>query len=320
MSVCKVCDNPTGNKSHIAREMMFGSRDEFDYLECAKCGCLQIGKIPEDLSRYYPENYYAFHRSCETKEGRVKSFFKHQRACYCLYGKNPLGMLLSKVFGAPVYYEWLRGAAVHFQSEILDVGCGDGHFLLGMQKDGFSSLTGVDAFIDDHICYEDGVRILKKEISDVDQNFDFIMLRHSFEHMSRPRGVFQELYRLLRPNRYLLISTPVSSSFAWRTYSVNWVQLDAPRHLFLHTPASIKILADEVGFEVADVIFDSTEFQFWGSEQYMRGIPLRDSNSYAENPQQSVFSKDKIESFKTQALDLNKINDGDSARFYLYKP
>jgi len=32
------------------REMMYGFRDEFIYIECSECGCLQIAEIPEDIS------------------------------------------------------------------------------------------------------------------------------------------------------------------------------------------------------------------------------------------------------------------------------
>ena len=30
--VCRICGNESGNKTHKAREMMFGTRDEFHYL------------------------------------------------------------------------------------------------------------------------------------------------------------------------------------------------------------------------------------------------------------------------------------------------
>lgn len=58
MTVCKICNNSSGNKSYVVREMMFGFRDEFDYFECGKCGCLQIKQVPNDFSKYYPENYW----------------------------------------------------------------------------------------------------------------------------------------------------------------------------------------------------------------------------------------------------------------------
>ena len=55
---CRICGNSENNRKHIAREMMFGTRERFEYLECARCGTVQLIDVP-DLSRYYPEDYYA---------------------------------------------------------------------------------------------------------------------------------------------------------------------------------------------------------------------------------------------------------------------
>jgi SAM-dependent methyltransferase len=319
MNVCKICKNTTGNKSFIAHEMMFGYRDEFKYFECAKCGCVQIKEIPDDLSKYYPEDYYSFQSPYYLKENFLKYFLRRQRAKYCLNGKDIIGMLLSRMYGMPKYYDWFKRAEIKFESKILDVGCGDGHLLSIMQRDGFSNLLGVDPFIIDNIFCESGIKIFKKDMSEIKQQFDFIMLHHSFEHMPQPLSTFKQLFRLLIPNKYVLVRIPVASSFAWRKYGVNWVQLDAPRHLFLHTIKSIQILAEQVNFQISDIIFCSTEFQFWGSEQYLKDIPLKNSKSYSVNPQKSIFSKEQIESFKSKAIELNKKNDGDTACFFLYK-
>jgi SAM-dependent methyltransferase len=311
-----------GNKSYVAREMMFGYRDEFEYFECSKCGCLQIKDIPNNLSKYYPPQYYSFQKLCCSRGEFLKLFCERQIVEYCLYGKNPIGALLSTIFGTPSYCNWIKRVGIKFESEILDIGCGTGGLLRRMQRVGFSNLTGIDPYIDNDIFYEGGLKVFKKEIYELEQQFDFIMLNHSFEHMCEPLSVFKELYRLLRPNRYVLIRIPVASSFAWRKYGVNWVQLDAPRHLFLHTTKSIQILADEVGFRLIEIIFDSTEFQFLGSERYLRDIPeihWRDANSYMRNSGKSIFSKKKIAFFKRMANELNKNHDGDSAWFYLYR-
>ena len=153
------------------------------------------------------------------------------------------------------------------------------------------------------------------------RNFsDFIILHHSFEHMAEPLSVLKKIYQLLLPNGYVLIRIPVSSSYAWREYDLNWVQLDAPRHLFLHSIESMQLLAKQAGFQMKDIVFDSSAFQFWGSEQYLHDIPLRADNSYLVNPDKSIFTPVQIENYKRRAKELNDKNDGDSACFYLYKP
>ena len=51
------------------------------------------------------------------------------------------------------------------------------------------------------------------------------------------------------------------------------MQLDAPRHLVLYSLAGLRRLAEAEGFGVELVAFDSTGFQFWGSELVRDGIP-----------------------------------------------
>jgi SAM-dependent methyltransferase len=228
-------------------------------------------------------------------------------------------MLLLKASGPPKLYQWFKSECCKPDYQILDVGCGSGKLLLRLKKKGFSNLTGIDPFIHEDIFYQNGVNILKKEIKDVEGQFDFIMLHHSLEHMSNPLETFENLYRILKPDRFALIRTPVASSYAWKKYGANWVQLDAPRHLFLHTVKSMQILADKVGFEIHDIIFDSTEFQFLGSEQYMRDIPLKDIRSYKTKSNESIFSEEEVRHFKEKAAELNKNGEGDQACFYLYK-
>src|SRR6185312_6539918 len=116
-------------------------------------------------------------------------------------------------------------------------------------------------FLDTDIISDRGVNLYKKEIAEVDGEFDFVMLNHSFEHMAEPLYVLKEIYRLLKRDRVALIRIPVVPSYAWRTYGVNWVQLDAPRHLFLHSVSSMKFLSEKAGFETQEIVYDSSDFQ-----------------------------------------------------------
>ena len=59
MATCRICNNPNGNQTFVAREMMYGLREEFGYILCAHCGCLPIAEVPQDLSRFYPPGYYS---------------------------------------------------------------------------------------------------------------------------------------------------------------------------------------------------------------------------------------------------------------------
>ena len=321
---CRICGRSTGNKSFAAREMMLGYRDEFVYFECSECGCVQIAQFPENLMRYYPPEYSP-KPPIFCNDSVIKQFMLKQRAAYCLHCRTLLGKILAwkygrptaPIFGKPDYYTWLRQCEVSFSDRILDVGCGGGDLLVRLSRDGFRRLEGVDPFIPETVHVGGRFMIWRKTLFEVDGAFNLIMMHHSFEHMPEPREVLVRAFQMLLPGGNLVIRIPVASSLAYREYGSNWVQLDAPRHFFLHTVKSMQLLAETTGFKIEKVDYDSSAFQFWASEQYRQNISLRDSRSFIINPSQSIFTLPQIAVFAAQAAALNRQGQGDSACFYL---
>ncbi|MDW8309867.1 MAG: class I SAM-dependent methyltransferase [Verrucomicrobiales bacterium] len=302
---------------------MFGFRDTFDYVECEHCGCIQICEVPSDLARYYPPGYGAHEprpfTDTHARQPAWKRWLKERLTEHALGRRNPLGALLALRFrpGLP-YWVARRSLSLRLDSPILEVGAGAGDKLLELRRCGFRRLLGVDPFIAGPIEYEGGVRILRGDLDAVDGSFDFIMLHHAFEHMPEPRASLRALRARLRPGGWVLIRIPVAGSHAWKRYGSNWVQLDAPRHLFLHTPRSLELLAAEAGLRIAEVFYDSRAFQFWGSEQYRRDIPLHDPRSPFRNPEgQTLFSREQMAAWAREAEALNARGEGDQACFYL---
>lgn len=83
----------------------------------------------------------------------------------------------------------------------------------------------------------------------------------------------------------------------------------------------MRLIAEQAGFEVQKVVYDSAALQFWGSEQYRQGIPLMDNErSYRQNREGSMFSTEQIAAFDERAAELNREGRGDRAQFFLYKP
>jgi len=281
---------------------------------------LQIVESPDRINEFYDSRYYSFNRPKSCFDNPIKAFSKRLRLKYYFSNKTLFSFIFLKVYSPPMYFVWLKEAGVNPNSRILDVGCGSGDLLVRMRKDGFRDLTGFDPYIEKDILYENGVIIYKKDISEINNKYDFIMLHHSYEHMWGPVKVLEDLSRILNSNRYLLIRIPVIDSYAWKKYRENWVSLDAPRHLFLHTEKSMHLIAEKTGLEIKKIVYDSDEFQFWGSEQYLKGIALREKRSLAEGFKNSIFSKNEIKEFKKKACELNRIGQGDQASFYLFKP
>ncbi len=289
--------------------MMFGTLREFTYLECNSCGCLQLMNIPIDLSAYYPDDYYALNTN---EESRLKKFLKKQRGLSALGKPNVIGSLLLNIWGVPDIVEWIKNLDIQFDTSILDIGSGKGEQLDQLYNLGFRDLTGIDPFIESDLYVADGYRIYKKQLLDLKRKHGFIMCNHALEHMPDQFYALYQMHRLLDEDGTLLIRIPLSGTYAWRTYKTEWVQLDAPRHLFIHTIESFQILAKQTGFEIKDIIFDSTEFQFTGSERYRSGVSLM-------SDQKNLPSDKRLKEFKNKAKELNKLHDGDQACFYLKK-
>lgn len=306
---CKICGNTSDNNTFIAKERMLNTKHEFEYLECGNCKCLQIIKIPETIGNYYPQNYYSFKEPrFNTKLTPLRYFIRKQMTKYYIGNFSISGHFISFFYSHP--FPWIKRKMVGFKSRILDIGCGNGRLLLSMQRSGFKNLTGVDPYINKDI-HNNNVNIYKKDIYNLNEQYDLIMLNHSFEHMEDPQKVMIKLNEIVSEKGHILIRIPVANSYAWRKYNTFWLHLDAPRHYYIHTIPSMEVLAKNSGLKINDIIFESSDFSFTESEKYLRNIEFNSDNK--------IFSKKKIKAFKKEAKRLNAINDGDTACFYLTK-
>lgn len=336
---CRICGNVSGNVVHDAREMFYGTRDAFAYVECAACRTIQIRHVPE-LRPYYSRNYYSFQqphgarrpsaqgirkrlrqRAAEFVRRAAGAYYGQRRACFGglrhLLGRSLSTLLPRVVAGFPEYLSDTRvNLGLTPRSRILDMGSGAGATLVTLSLFGYRDLTGIDPFVEADITYRDGVSVLKTEMSGLSRQFDLVLANHSVEHVPDPLRTLGEIRRLLKPGAFAVIRMPVLAH-AWERYGVNWVQLDPPRHLFLFTVPTFAKLAAEAGFALEDIRYDSNAFQFWGSEQYARDIPLTDERSYLVNPAASPFDTDQLAAFAAQADELNRRGTGDQAVFYL---
>ena len=310
MNPCHICRKPLTEDSFTLKEQYFGTNEEFPYKQCPYCECIQIIDIPSDMGKYYPEHYYSKKVKKHYRNNIFLSKFRSVRLNAALHS-SPLSYILTK----PKLPRWIAFTDLNSRSRILDVGCGSGQKLLNMRKKGFHHLEGIEPFIQQDIHYTNGVVVHKCELtslaarSDKQGYFDLIMMHHSLEHTPDQHATLKAAYQLLSSNGKLLIRIPICSSYAWDHYRENWVQLDVPRHLYTHSRKSIELLAANHGFQGYQTYYDSNEFQFTGSERYLKGVSLVDG------PDDKYFSPEEIQEFKKKASKLNREGRGDQAVF-----
>lgn len=305
--ICRICGNKENNAIVTVTEKMFGSKELFEYIHCDHCGCLQLLDENMDMTPYYPPQYFSLNDYY--KPNKLKDFLGKKIIVHRL-GKISLIGFLSQLIFKSLSQSWIKKGYFDFDSKILDVGCGSGRLLHLLYKRGFKNLTGVEPFNSENIKIENTINIYKKTIFEVDEKFDFIMLNYSFEHSPFPHNTIKKITELLNNKGSLLIRIPILDSYSYEKYGDNWVQMDAPRHIYLYTLKSIVSLCKQYGLVCKETIFDSTEYQFIQSEKYVRNLKYSDS---------ICFSKKELRNYKRLSKNLNKQNKGDQVSMYFVK-
>ncbi len=275
--VCKVCGASGEFETYTVREMMQGTKEEFLYFACGSCNCLQIEKIPENLTDYYRDGYYSF-RMEESPDMTFETSVKKM-------------------------------------TKVLDVGCGSGAWLVEKAMEGWGNLYGCDPFLENGRRYGDRVQIYNCSIHEMegDKTFDIIHMQDSFEHMPDPLAVLKSVRRLLKEDGILYMSIPVYPNIAFDRFQTHWYQLDAPRHLFLHSKESLAWLATESGMRIYNTRYDSNGSQFVRSFLYEHGIP------YDEQDFVRYFSRQDLAALEQEAVAWNEKEYGDHMEVYWKK-
>lgn len=303
--ICRICHfNGNGNRFSV-NDKMFGGTKNFEYFECEHCGTLQITEIPEDMSIYYPNDYY----SLTSKTSLQKKLLSNIRD-YLFYLNFPKRLATKLAVKIPnLSLQAFLKVKPNKQGKVLDVGCGEGKFLKSIYHLGFRNIMGIDPYALKTTYLPFG--IYKKNLFEVQGDFDIITFNHVFEHLFDVHAALQKCDQILRKDGLIIIRVPVKDSFAFKYYGENWVQWDAPRHLQIPTKKAIQILADEHHFQIMDYYNDSYKLQFTGSEKYKRGLSYQTENT--------IFSAKEINLFNRKSLVLNRSGKGDQIVVVLKK-
>jgi SAM-dependent methyltransferase len=289
---CQVCQCEVG-AFHVVREMALGTRDEFLYFECSGCECLSLAEIPPDLDRYYHSP-----QPRPLKSDRMPRLRKLRDAIYL----SPLSFLVNWHTCGDL--DVIRQLQLTKKMSFLDVGCGAGRLVSHLRELGYNA-HGIDPHLSADLKDQFGVCAECKSLAEVKTQYDAILLRHTLEQM--PIDGLRLARNLVKDNGTCVVSIPLLG-WGWRAYTTNWVQLNAPRHLFIHSAKSFLLLAQSSGFRIEHVVFDSTEFQFWASESYQQGVPLEKLVAPTRSQRRRI---------RRLAKSLNLKHQGDCAKFYL---
>lgn len=234
MSNCLSCGTSSPELLFTGRDYRCRTTEEtFNVVKCPSCGLVFLDPLPDEnkLAGYYPPAYY------QLPQAGLRKFI--------------VEFLGSRKIAAVRKYKQ--------SGRLLDVGCGNGDFLLQISRQGFE-VYGLD--VSPESCRltrsrlnldGDTVRILNQSVMEcnlAEHYFEVITLWHVFEHLSNPGKALDKLHRLIKTDGVLVIEIPNFNSVNRLIFGKYYFHMEIPRHIFHYSRRTIKDLLERSGFEV----------------------------------------------------------------------
>ena len=143
-----------------------------------------------------------------------------------------------------------RVLAKHINKEslIVDFGCGTGGFMSSLKKKKYNVVGGDSNKKARDKCFEKKLTTFKS-IKGFKENIDAITFWHSFEHVSNPNEILDQIINQSKNNLTVVIALPNYRSFDAKHYGAFWAAYDVPRHRFHYSVRGIKKLMKSYGFQ-----------------------------------------------------------------------
>jgi 2-polyprenyl-3-methyl-5-hydroxy-6-metoxy-1,4-benzoquinol methylase len=236
---CPVCGSPNlRDKLHVQDKSV--SQETFIIQQCAACGFQLTNPRPTaaTIGKYYESDAYVSHNSAA--QGLVNRVYKAARYFTV---RRKVGLITQ-----------LNGGR---KGNLLDYGCGTGHFLAGAKRAGWQ-VTGLEP--NDRARHDATARVGLPILEATAlaglpaASFDVITLWHVLEHVHTLNETLSQLLAALKPGGKLLIAVPNAESLDAQHYRQDWASYDVPRHLYHFVPATMRQLLAAHGLRVAQTL------------------------------------------------------------------
>jgi SAM-dependent methyltransferase len=237
MTGCLVCGHTNFRKLFLATDRLYGTTErEFQVVACEGCGLMRLSPqpIPEELSLYYPQNYWY----------------------------SPDGSLAAR--SEETYRRLVLRDHVRFVSRalsecgvngpMLDVGCGGALLPHLLRERGFDAIGLESSAAAAALAWKiNGVPIVCGDLEHPpfpEGICAAVTMFHVLEHLYDPRAYLDSARQLLHPNGRLIVQVPNAASWQFRLLGSRWNGVDVPRHLTDFRAGDLEALLSAAGFQV----------------------------------------------------------------------
>ncbi len=237
---------PAGNEFVLkGRDRLHDLPGEFNVIRCKTCGLMRTDPrpTPESIGFYYPESYRPWARPSKNnslpKEKPIPAW------------KRTIKNLL---FGKP-----LIATPPLPSGKLLEIGCGSGSFLHSMALKGWQ-VQGIEYSAQ----AGEAVRELRYPIHvgplesapGPENPVDLIVGWQVLEHLHDPLPSLKKMAQWVKPNGYLVLSTPDAASFDFKLFKHRWYALQLPTHLYHFTPKTADRMLKAAGWKVEKIFHE----------------------------------------------------------------
>lgn len=314
---CKICGNQDFDYIFDGEDRMHYLPGKFKLYRCRQCRLILVYPplSGSALQGYYPNDYYSYENSKRVSpvislKDKVLHFACHPfQACNCL--------LYSKVLDLNRDFPALP------EFRLLDVGCGDGRFLIEKSR------SGCACFGND--ISEEALIRLKSRVPGIDTRcgnlwdvgypdnfFDVINMSHVIEHVHEVDRLLLEACRIIKRDGRLRIQVPNAASLTFLIFRKYWMPLEVPRHVYAFSIINLKRLFQNAGFEVESYRTAEGSFTFIASIFFVLASILRRKIDFMRC--EHIWNNEILKLlFFPYAWIVNVLRLGDTAEFILKK-
>jgi 2-polyprenyl-3-methyl-5-hydroxy-6-metoxy-1,4-benzoquinol methylase len=273
---CNLCSSSGKTLYSGLNDRLFGSSGPWTLFQCSNQSCrlIWLNPMPNEDEIWKAYQYYYTHEENDTNILPVlKPLINNYLSLR--YNYYPEYNVLKKLLGCFFFFFPTERAEVDFtvlylknneKGRLLDVGCGNGTFIGKMQQLGWET-EGID-FDPKAIeyCKSKGLKAYTGGLEShkfPSGSFDIITINHVIEHIHDTKKLIEECFRILKPGGKLVIATPNSDSFLFRSiHKQNWFSLDPPRHLILFNKKNLSDIVSKSGFSI-EKSMTTIRNEFW---------------------------------------------------------